>query len=35
LSGVREVDRGWCRSSWRMKERERVVVVVRGEGAEG
>jgi hypothetical protein len=30
-----EVDRGWCWSSWQMKEREWVVVVIRGEGAEG
>jgi hypothetical protein len=33
LSGVREVDRGWCRSLWQTKEWE--VVVVKGEGAEG
>jgi hypothetical protein len=35
LLGVREVDWGWCWSSWQMKEWEGVVVVIRGEGAEG
>jgi hypothetical protein len=32
LSGVREVDWGWCQSLWWTKERERVVVAIRGEG---
>jgi hypothetical protein len=31
---VREVDRGWCRSSWQTKEWE-WVMVIRGERAEG
>jgi hypothetical protein len=35
LSGVREVDRGWCQSLWQTKEWEWVVVVIRGERAEG
>jgi hypothetical protein len=35
LSGVREVDQGWCWSSWWTKEWEWVVVVIRGERAEG
>jgi hypothetical protein len=34
FSGVREVDQGWCQSSWQTKEREWVVVVIRGEGVE-
>jgi hypothetical protein len=33
LSGVREVDWGWCQSLW--WEQEGVVVVVGGEGVEG
>jgi hypothetical protein len=35
LLGVREVDWGWCRSSWQIKEQEWVVVVIRGEGVSG
>jgi hypothetical protein len=35
LSGVREVDQGWCWSSWQMKGWVWGVVVIRGEGVEG
>jgi hypothetical protein len=35
LSGVREVDQGWRWLLWWMKEWEWVVMVIRGERAEG